>query len=675
MSKPLRKKAILASVAAAGVAIAVVAINGAFASHGGPDPDNNAGLTALNGNTVTWGATNPHTLTLTDIGGATPVGNGAWSPDGSRIAIVDSDGFVDTFRFNNGTDEGFITGDQSPNASHPTWTSDAFAIAWSDELGSDTQPSIYWSTSDGGLLPQKVDLVEDGTHTGYSGPDGGPDGVIVLASNNGTGSDVVSITEADLFSQTPVTPTLVVANGSQPSVSPDGTHVAFVRSDGTNNQIFVTDINGQNLVQVTSDAVGHSSPTWSPDSTTIAFNEGSAVFTALADGSQSATPQAANLTGTPAYESAQHDATFRLAGANRFKTATATSQALWATAGNAADPRIPAQAVVISRSDTFADALGGSSLAAAKGGPLLLTPPTSLNADTAAEITRVLGATSDLPVYILGGTSAISTSVENQLKKNYSNVIRLSGANRYATAVKIANEINPNPSIILATTGLNFPDALAAGAAAGSFDVPGRPTSDSAVVVLTADNKLPSDTATYLNGHSGADLWGIGGAGFAAVASRGASPIVGVNRYDTSVGVALVFFGSVQSVGVATGTDWPDSLAGGAAMGTLNGPIVLTTPAALPVPTQNVPFATTSLISLESAAYSQGIVFGGTAAVSNNVLTKLGTLISGPGSLMANVNPTVNRTASGKETAAIHTATAHGRLSIPKEPARLHQQR
>jgi hypothetical protein len=346
---------------------------------------------------------------------------------------------------------------------------------------------------------------------------------------------------------------------------------------------------------------------------------------------------------------------------------------LWANADDATDPRIPAQAVVISRSDTFADALGGSSLAAAKGGPLLLTPPTSLNASTSAEITRVLGAQSDLPVYILGGTSAISTTVENQLKQHYSNVIRLAGANRYATAVKIADEINPDPAFILATTGLNFPDALAAGAAAGGFDVPGSPSDNAAVVVLTADKSLPADTAGYLNAHNNALLFGIGGAGFDAVQTRSAFPVVGANRYETAMLVAATFTSGDNSVGVATGTDWPDSLAGGAAMGTIGGPMILTTPKALPA---LVPFPNTTFLSLEAGAYSQAIVFGGTTAVNDSVLTNVGKLISGPDAPTVTVNPTTVKAANGKQTASVHSALrGHGRLTMPRSPAKLHQRR
>jgi putative cell wall-binding protein len=59
-------------------------------------------------------------------------------------------------------------------------------------------------------------------------------------------------------------------------------------------------------------------------------------------------------------------------------TAVAISRFNWPDK-DSTDPDWPkAQAVVISRSDVFYDALAGSALAANKSAPLLITPPTSL---------------------------------------------------------------------------------------------------------------------------------------------------------------------------------------------------------------------------------------------------------------------------------------------------------
>jgi hypothetical protein len=141
--------------------------------------------------------------------------------------------------------------------------------------------------------------------------------------------------------------------------------------------------------------------------------------------------------------------------------------------------------------------VSGAALAAAKQGPLLLTSPTTLTTATANEITRVLGQSNTAKtVYLLGGTGAISRAIEDELATRYT-VKRLSGANRFQTSISIANEIDPNPSYVLAATGANFPDALSAGAAAGAYDYPG--STRTAVVVLTDDAKLPTDTKTYLD--------------------------------------------------------------------------------------------------------------------------------------------------------------------------------
>src|SRR5437764_12436270 len=98
----------------------------------------------------------------------------------------------------------------------------------------------------------------------------------------------------------------------------------------------------------------------------------------------------------------------RLSGADRLGTAIAASQAQW-KAGQAGS-------VVLSRSDQFADALGGSTLAVAKGGPLLLTPSSHLDAAVKAEITRALGtATTVKTVDVLGCEQALSPTVYNEV--------------------------------------------------------------------------------------------------------------------------------------------------------------------------------------------------------------------------------------------------------------------
>jgi len=111
----------------------------------------------------------------------------------------------------------------------------------------------------------------------------------------------------------------------------------------------------------------------------------------------------------------------RISGATRFDTAIAASQDQFTASGSA-------KAVVLARADTYPDALSGGPLAAKVGGPLLLTSSTSLPSAVQAEMIRVLpkGGT----VYILGGTSAVSTGVETTITGLGFAVQRLAGVSR-----------------------------------------------------------------------------------------------------------------------------------------------------------------------------------------------------------------------------------------------------
>ncbi|MDO8987684.1 MAG: cell wall-binding repeat-containing protein, partial [Coriobacteriia bacterium] len=83
-----------------------------------------------------------------------------------------------------------------------------------------------------------------------------------------------------------------------------------------------------------------------------------------------------------------------VAGSSRYETAVRASERTFASG---------AECVVIATGSNWPDALGGAALAAAEGGPILLTDANALPSAVAAEVTR-LGATR---AYILGGTGAV----------------------------------------------------------------------------------------------------------------------------------------------------------------------------------------------------------------------------------------------------------------------------
>jgi ell wall binding domain 2 (CWB2) len=289
----------------------------------------------------------------------------------------------------------------------------------------------------------------------------------------------------------------------------------------------------------------------------------------------------------------------RISGASRFDTAIATSQDQFPVSGSAS-------AVVLTRADTYPDALAGVPLAAKVGGPLLLTSSNSLSAAVRAEIIRVLPAGGQ--VYILGGTAAVSAAVATTVTGLGFVVHRLAGANRFATAVAVAGALG-NPTTVFEATGLNFPDALAGGPAA---------IEAGAAILLTNGSVPAAETTAYLAAHTGGTHYALGGP--AAAADSKATAISGSDRYQTAAEVAETFFHTPDVAGVATGTNFPDALAAGPDLASRDAPLLL-------VPSAGVlPPGTTGQLLEYAQTLRTALVFGGTASVSDAVGAQVGTL-------------------------------------------------
>ncbi|MCU1462229.1 MAG: putative cell wall binding repeat 2-containing protein [Acidimicrobiales bacterium] len=329
-----------------------------------------------------------------------------------------------------------------------------------------------------------------------------------------------------------------------------------------------------------------------PDSTSISITfpraliDGSTTF-AWAVGSLAFVPPS-----TIVFDSAPDTASFapgppatRVAGTDRIGTAIESSFFSPATA----------KAVVVARSDDYADALAGAPLAVARQAPMLLNPTAALDPRVQAEIERALpkGGT----VFLLGGLSALSQSVQDAIAGDGYNVIRYQGADRFATALTIASAGLGDPSTLFLTTGTNFADALPAGPAAAEKN---------GAILLTNGTTMPASVQAYIAAHSGATRFAIGGP--AAAADPAATPVVGTDRYDTAKRVAATFFTSPADVGLASGVAFPDALGGGTAVAELGGPLLLTDPAALSPAAQ-------SYLSTNKAGIGTVWIFGGLSAV------------------------------------------------------------
>ncbi|MEZ0165650.1 cell wall-binding repeat-containing protein [Kineococcus sp. LSe6-4] len=334
---------------------------------------------------------------------------------------------------------------------------------------------------------------------------------------------------------------------------------------------------------------------------TLGFAAALAVGTALLTGG-------APATASPTLKAADGN---RVYGADRVGTAVAASKSY---------PRQGADGVVLTRSDTFADALAGAPLASDKGGPLLMTSRTELQPEVAAAIRDVLkpGGT----VYLLGDGNALSSAVESQVKALGFTTRRVAGPDRFATAVEIA-KLLPAAQTVSVVTGWNFPDGLAAGALMGVVEEDSQRSIG--VVLLSDGTNLGPATQNYLGSRSFTTKLAIGGTAVTAVGrgTSGWAQLAGIDRYETAGLVAQQFtseaFFEDQTtvIGVATGENWPDALSGSALLAYAGGPMLLTAKGSLPDSTRTAIGVIKADAVANGSAIGTVLVFGDQNAVSD----------------------------------------------------------
>lgn len=291
---------------------------------------------------------------------------------------------------------------------------------------------------------------------------------------------------------------------------------------------------------------------------------------------------------------------FRLAGTSRFDTALQVSQAGWEQAS----------AVVLARGDDFPDALAGAVLAKSSqvNGPLLLTETGKLTEGVLTEIQR-LKATK---VYILGGTGAVSSTVEDTLTKNNLTVERIKGVDRYETAAKIALKGVPSSNEAFLAAGESFADALSISSYAAAKGIP---------LLLTDAGSVPEVTLNALQTLGVKKITLIGGEGVIQPKVKAlleknytVDRLAGLDRYETNLKVLNTLGYSTDSIYVATGEDFPDALAGAALAAKQNNPIVL-------IPKQKQDLSTESMgyLSTRRTGGSSFTMLGGWGVISYGI--------------------------------------------------------
>jgi len=309
----------------------------------------------------------------------------------------------------------------------------------------------------------------------------------------------------------------------------------------------------------------------------------------------------ATIAATPVPAAAAEQS--RLWGDDRYETAVAVSQ------------RLPAgqPAVFLASGADYPDALSATAAAAKVGGPVLLTPRSSLPSAVAMEIRRLKPSR----IYVLGGPSVVSDAVLRSAKKLVPSTERLYGADRYATSSTVVQRFFPTSESVVLATGNGFADALVAGATAGRL---GAPT----LLVNGRSTRVDSSFISRLRSMAVREIILAGGHGSISIpmeqqlrtAGFDVRRIGGASRYETAAQL-MAAAGSEPptEVFLASGQDFPDALSAAALAAQTRAGLYLTRPLCVPTAVRN---------AIVAAGDVPRTAIGGTAVVSGRALANTG---------------------------------------------------
>lgn len=178
----------------------------------------------------------------------------------------------------------------------------------------------------------------------------------------------------------------------------------------------------------------------------------------------------------------------RIYGSTRYETAAEVAREL-------AKISTPTKAV-LAYAFNFPDALAAASYAAIKGYPILLVTKDTLPGPTKTVIDEL--SLSDF--IVVGGTGVISDTLANSLPSKR----RVSGSDRFETAVELAKYFNPGTEKLYLATGLGFADAITGGVLAAK-------TGNG--MLLVQQKRIPASVKDYIGAHTYGEIIAFGGTG------------------------------------------------------------------------------------------------------------------------------------------------------------------
>lgn len=254
----------------------------------------------------------------------------------------------------------------------------------------------------------------------------------------------------------------------------------------------------------------------------------------------------------------------RIQGADRYQVSVAIAERAFPGAATA-------PVVYIATGTNYPDALSAGPAAATQGGPLLLVLPDRIPDAVATKI----AALEPGRIVIVGGQASVGAPVFRALEALVptATVERLAGADRYAASRAVVASAFPAGTVphAYAATGATFPDALSAGAAAGSRGEPvvlvygpGSPAGTGDAVDAPTVNLFRSLGTTSLTVVGGvASVSEAVATQLATSIPAAVTRVGGADRYAASINLNRDSFASAGTVYLATGRTFPDALAGG----------------------------------------------------------------------------------------------------------------
>ncbi|MBG6056934.1 putative cell wall-binding protein [Cryobacterium sp. MP_M5] len=196
---------------------------------------------------------------------------------------------------------------------------------------------------------------------------------------------------------------------------------------------------------------------------------------------------------------------------------------------------------------------------------------------------------------------------------------RISGPDRYATAVAVAGRYAAGVGVVYVAAGANFPDALSAAPAAAAQGGP---------LLLTPQDVLPASVRAEITRLRPAHIVVAGGPTVVSAAVYDQLALIaptrrdaGANRYETSRIINQNAFGAgAKTAFIATGANFPDALSASAVAGGVAKPVVLVDGAAT-----GLNAATRDLLG--ALGVTAAVIAGGSPSVSTGIERDLGALL------------------------------------------------